>query len=462
MFPRLRSAARRMLAAVSVEGMSPRIRSAITPLTDDAADSQNPLKWGDNWRTAAMHYPPLLRCVSMVASECARLTSTTISVVTQDGMAVESDRDARNARVMRESVDGGISPAADFWLDAFSDLMVEGNALIIPKMRDGVISSLRLMRARTARYERASDGYIGKVLGEGDREVRVPRSWMVHARMYGSALSDGGLGRQWPFSDSPIRLLGGALGLSERVEEWIRRELIGAKGHLVISPKTGRLGKSQQEQMTEQVGAFLRSRRPLVSGGPVDVESFGASAREAAITDIRDYQLREIARVFGIPLPLIGSPVSAWGSGIEALAREYWKRAIAPRMHDMLAPLSHRLCGPEKVLTVDPLELIRGDSNDIVRLLSVLRPNTKIPPIALVEEMRRLASLPKLTLEMERELKDQAGWMTGADAEAEAAAAAAGEEEEEPAGEDDGGLDTREARSGRMSLAEDLEALADR
>ena len=385
----------------------------------------------------------------MVADECARLMASTVSVVSQDGVTVESERDERNSTVMRESVDGGVTPAGDFWLDVFSDLLTDGNALIAPILRDGVIVRLRLLRARDARFDDATASYYGKVQGEGEREVRVPQGQMAHARMYGSALSRGGRGRQWPFSDSPIRLLRDALAVSESAADWIQRSLIGPKGQLVISPKTGRLGKDQQKAMTAQVDAFRRSRKPLVVGGPVDVETFTPSAREAQITDIRDFQLREVARVYGVPLPLIGSPVSAWGSGIEALAREYWKRAIAPRMFSVLSPLSLRLCGPKKVLTVDPLELYRGDSNDMVSLLTALRPNTGTPPIATLNEMRRIAGLPVMSDAEERALREQAEWLnapTAADDDAgeESGAESAEEEEVDSDGGARGNLPTRD------------------
>ena len=406
MFSRLQAAFRAFSAAEVREPSRMEI-AASTPITDYdlPPDSSNPLKWAETWRAAALRYPPLLRCVSMIASECARLAASTIFVVDGDGVKSESERDTLNSCKMRESVDGGITPAADFWRDAFSDLLTDGNALIIPSMSDGVVMSLRLMCAKTAQYDEASDAFFGTITGmESSGTVRVPRTDMAHARMYGSPLSADGLERQWPFSDSPIRLLSTALGMSGRIEDWLFRSLIGPKGQLVISPKSGKLVGEQQKQMTRQVGAFLMGRRPLVVGGPVDVESFGQSAREADISGLRDYQLREVARVYGVPLPLIGSPVSAWGSGIEALSREYYKRAIAPRMWDVLSPLSRHVCGRKKNLAVDPLELIRGDSNDMRGMLDALRPNTGLPSIATLAELRRLSALPALSEEGRREL----------------------------------------------------------
>ena len=475
MFPRLRARFRAFAAAEVREPTAMEI-AATTPLTDDdfPADSRNPLKWADDWRAAALQSPPLLRCVSMVASECARLATSTIMVVDGDGVMSESERDLLNAAKMRESVDGGVSPAADFWRDAFSDLLTDGNALIIPTTSDGVLTSLRLMRAKTAKYQAADDAFYGEILGsEPSPIVRVPRSRVAHARMFGAPLAADGRGRQWPFSDSPIRLLGPTLGVSERIEDWIHRALVGPKGQLVISPKTGRLGGGQQKQMTLQVGAFLRGQKPLVTGGPVDVESFGQSAREADITGLRDYQLREVARVYGVPLPLIGSPVSAWGSGIEALAREYWKRAIAPRMWDVLSPLSHRLCRGKKMLVVDPLELIRGDSNDMRGMLDALRPNTGLPSIATLAELRRLSNLPALSAKGRAELMRDIEFLSaldsrnqggdedsGSDSEDSGSDTDSDSEEDETDGENEGeNGDEGEMTSGsrgKMSLEEEM------
>lgn len=445
MFPRVR-AAFRAFAAAEIREPSAMELAAVTPIEDWddlPADSTNPLKVSESWPQAALRYPPLLRCVSMVASECARLVASSVTVSDADGMASLERRDVRNTGRLRQSVDGGVSPAIDFWKDAFTDLLTDGNALIIPtRNSDGVLTRLRLMRSEDAEYQEASDAFFGKVVGESDdRVVRVPRVEMAHARMFGAPYrrSTGRRGREWPFSDSPVRLLAPTLGLSGRIEAWLYRTLIGPKGNLVMSPRQGRMSDGQQKTLAAQVRRFMGGRKPLVAGSPLTVSQFGQSAREADINNLLGHQLREVARVYGVPLPLIGSPVSAWGSGIEALAREYWKRAVAPRIADVLVPLSHRICAPGRSLTVDPLELIRGESGDAAALIQVLRPNNG-PAIGTLDECRKIASLPPATPEQRAELEEgnraavPAGAEEGAPpAPAEETAEAPGAEEEEPA-----------------------------
>ena len=454
MFERTRRAFRAFAAAEVREPTAAEI-SAATPIEDWddlPPDSANPLRWRESWQTAVLSNPPLLRCVSKVASDCARLVASTVTVLDGKGRISLARRDRENAARLRESVDGGVSPALDFWRDAFTDLLTDGNALVAPvRNGDGLVVRLRLMRAKDARYDARDDSFRGRFRGGGEVVERVPRVEMAHARMFGAAVADGGAGRQWPFSDSPIRLLGGTLGLSERIVSWLYRSLIGPKGSLVLSPKQGRLSEGQQKRLVKELGAFMRSNRPMVGGAPLNVSQFGQSAREAAVPDLQDFQLREVARVYGVPLPLIGSPVSAWGSGIEALAREYWKGAVAPRLADVLVPLSQRVCVTGRRLAVDSVELIRGDSGEAARLLQVLRPNNA-PAIATDDQCRHIADLPPLTDEERAQLERENAARFGSQAGADAGAAEDGEADGEEDGADTGGgIAGRNGRAGRMS-----------
>ncbi|WP_283195500.1 phage portal protein [Rhizobium sp. AN80A] len=56
----------------------------------------------------------------------------------------------------------------------------------------------------------------------------------------------------------------------------------------------------------------------------------GSNARDAQLTEIRKLQVEEIARVSGVPRPLLMVDETSWGSGIEALGRFFVQYALGP------------------------------------------------------------------------------------------------------------------------------------
>ena len=470
MFPRLRAAFRAFNKATigDDEAISAREEAATRELTDYdfPADSRRPLLFGDSWRSRALRRPALLRCVSIIATECARLIAQTLTVHDPDGRVSEAERDRENSARLRDSVDGGATAALDFWRDAFFDLLIDGNCLIIPESDGrGVVTSLRLMSAYDAEYNEADDAYFGRVLGMGQAQVRVPRSQMVHAKMFGAIAppTTGSFRREWPFSDSPVRLLTPTLEISNDLEDWLVQSLTGSRGQWIVSPQAGTIQKGQRKEVELQARRLMNGRGPFIAGKRLTVTDVGMNAQEAGVDALLDFQVREISRVYGVPMPLIGSKsTGAWGSGIEALAREFWKRSVAPRLHDVLLPLSHRLCFPGCRFTVDPMETIRGVSSEITGLIQVLRPNQGIPALATTDELRRFAQLAALSDEGRAEL-DAENERAGAVAAPEVEAEPAPPEPEEAADEgragrhadrrrvaEDAGGDGRGARPGRI------------
>lgn len=76
-------------------------------------------------------------------------------------------------------------------------------------------------------------------------------------------------------------------------------------------------------------GADNAGKTPILEEGlkPVNV---GQSARDAQFIETQKHQIEEIARVFGVPRPLLMMDETSWGSGIEALGLFFVTYALQP------------------------------------------------------------------------------------------------------------------------------------
>ncbi|WP_244631279.1 phage portal protein [Aureimonas sp. ME7] len=76
-------------------------------------------------------------------------------------------------------------------------------------------------------------------------------------------------------------------------------------------------------------GANNAGKTPLLEGGTKLVIP-GTSAKDAQSNELRGRQIEEIARIFGVPRPLLMVDETSWGSGIEALGQFFVTFALNP------------------------------------------------------------------------------------------------------------------------------------
>ncbi|WP_233383040.1 phage portal protein [Methylobacterium sp. C25] len=76
-------------------------------------------------------------------------------------------------------------------------------------------------------------------------------------------------------------------------------------------------------------GADNAGGTPILEEG-LTYKPLGANAKDAQSHETRGYQVEEIARIFGVPRPLLMVDETSWGSGIEALGRFFVAFALGP------------------------------------------------------------------------------------------------------------------------------------
>lgn len=79
--------------------------------------------------------------------------------------------------------------------------------------------------------------------------------------------------------------------------------------------------------LAEKEGAENAGKNLILEEG-MDFTGVSSSARDAQMLELRKMQVEEVARVTGVPRPLLGVDDTSWGSGIEALGRFFVQYAL--------------------------------------------------------------------------------------------------------------------------------------
>ena len=355
-------------------------------------------------RDTAVAYATLNRCVTLISGSVAQLvTGGTLRCIDMEGRRERSGRSERALEMLATSVDGGINPAYQFVEDLVADYCLDGNALLVPDIdRTGAVLRLRRMSPWDNDITWSRDGSavyrLTPVDGPLVTEYQAARD-VIHIR-WGRLLRYGrNRSTREGFALAPVVALRPALDIGLQgdryIREWFQR---GSKSRLHIDFATPAgaqpLQKDQRKQLVEWVHDYTRSRAPLVtfdgkSGYLQDTPSDSEAAK------LRDFQVIETARYYGIPAPLIGSMVTQWGQGIAELARLWWRFGLRTHVERVLTPLQNRLLDPGVRFLVDPTDLLRGDYDAIAKLIMSLQGDAQRPAVATREELRHVAGLPR-------------------------------------------------------------------
>lgn len=84
-----------------------------------------------------------------------------------------------------------------------------------------------------------------------------------------------------------------------------------------------------KESLAEKEGAENAGKSLIFEEG-MDWATGAKSARDSQLTELRKLQVEEIARVTGVPRPLLMVDETSWGSGIEALGQFFVAYALNP------------------------------------------------------------------------------------------------------------------------------------
>jgi HK97 family phage portal protein len=306
--------------------------------------------------TSALHMPAVWRSVAVIANVSAALPLHTYAAGTRD----------RTSVALLEDPHPELTPF-EVWRLAYVHRLLWGNAYL-QKVRNGAGAVVQLWpvrpdRVKVDREAPTPENPGGKVFwiqdDNGVRQRRTSRE-ILHLPALGY---DGVTGC------SPIRAAAEGIGLGMAAEK-AAAKLYGS-GNMI----SGVL-QSEQRLNAEQAAQLKANWKAKLSGyesaGDIAVLDSGASFqpvtmpyKDSQFLESRQFQVVEVARMFGVPLFLLmeTQKSTSWGTGLEQQAQGFVTWDLAPTW---LTPTEQRvtkeLLGDAQYAKYQLGGLLRGDS----------------------------------------------------------------------------------------------------
>ena len=364
-------------------------------------------------RSTAILLSAVQRCVVLISSVAAKLMcGGGLHIVDEEGNWVRGRRTERILRLFTYSPDGGRTSGYNFIRDGVADFCLDGN-LLMWAMRGPRMGRVMML----TRYQPQSAYIIpGKYYGEDDKYQMVeadtkgpatypavikPAMEVIHAmwpKLYGdSYLASTRSG----FGTSPIAILSDTLGIGLYANRWIKDRLAtGPFTNVHVDHETDKLPSAMKldgPDLKDEINQRIVSETE--GGGPLS--TFGAKVsrlfQDDHPTSIVDLIIQEVARAYGIPLPLMSLPLTQLGATVtEQISKLGWRWGLGLHVDAILSAFSLRLLMPGESFEPDVLEFVKGDVTSTKELITAVMGSLQSPPLMATQEIRhKLLNLPK-------------------------------------------------------------------
>ena len=357
-------------------------------------------------RGTAIRYAVVHRCVSLIAGIISGLItagSGSLYVLDRDGKRVKTRRTNNITDVLTyEPSDDGTSPFS-FWEDLVADYCLDGNGILHPGYGLGSgLQKLRRMVAHTA-HTRISDGgnivyRLTPATGQINRDhmEMIAKRDLIHTRwplLVSTATDKSG------FAIPTVIALRSSLDIGiwsdKYIKDWFKRGVHpGIHIDYEEKPHVTPPNKEQKLQIRQAIENQIKAQGPLVTFGGKST-TLEDTPQSAETLKLREYQLREVLGFFGIMIPFHSGDITSWGKGIEQLSKLNYRFGINQHLGRLLSPCTHNLLNRGETLRVDPTEFLRGDNENIAKLINALQGDAQKPPLASQTELRKIGGLPR-------------------------------------------------------------------
>ena len=352
-----------------------------------------------------LSYPPLLRVLDFIPAVVGGIITETIHVVDNNGDRVESEEILRMQGWLRNSWDGGVTPALHDASDVVVELFRDGNSYSVPVGPErNRYRRLYRYRANGSSFDSVNNRYQVNERDQSRRPVFVNAPAIIHSR-WGPVVG----GSDLVTSVSPVQQLRDSMNLGQDAMKWASDEVNRPPGAGLILGLENPLPPAPQPKGNEKGAKDIEIAKlknhvenlgllGMEGRGNITIHERRRRYQDYGISDIRNFQLDQVCAVFGCQPAQLGfgdTPPTA------ADERAFWVRVLEPTIRKILDPMSLRMLTRGLHFEVDPTYLYRSDLNALAGFIDKLLPNTGrigiVPPSAI----RRIARISLTAAERE-------------------------------------------------------------
>lgn len=89
--------------------------------------------------------------------------------------------------------------------------------------------------------------------------------------------------------------------------------------------------RRMKESLNDEYSGAANANKWMIAEEGAKANRFSSTAHDAQQNETRNHQIEEVARLYGVPRPLLMMDDTSWGSGIEQLAIFFVQYTLAPR-----------------------------------------------------------------------------------------------------------------------------------
>ena len=344
-----------------------------------------------NERTA-MSVSAVYRCVSLIGGSIASLPKH----VFKDG-AGGAEKADHPLYLLLNREPTPLATAAVFWEYLLGSLLLHGDSfarIMRPSFYSPDVTGFEPWHPSNVEVRRES-GRLKYVLDNGDKggRVVVDQDDMIHVPGVGF----NGLRGMSQLRHALLNSVGVAISANEHTAAFFSN---GARPDFVLKLEGNMDPEARQEfrdSWDQMFGGARRSHRPAILEGGLDLKEITMNAEDAQLLSTRQFQVEDIARIFGVPPFMIGSleKSSSWGTGIEQMSIGFVKYTLMPILVKFEQEFDRKvLRDPSLCLKFNTAGLERGDLKTRYEAHRTAIGRAGEPGFMLINECRALENLP--------------------------------------------------------------------
>ena len=345
---------------------------------------------------------PVQAAVRLISTSIADLICNTLYIVDERGERVEPTTAQREILDLFRYEPNVMEDGYEFTANAVADMVLEGNGLIGIERVGQRVNRLYRLDPKDARVGRNSMGdtyYTGPVSMTSGMAKTFIRQNMVHARLINFEGDDSDDSRRG-FVRGPVYTLTQTMLINGYLDEYIVKYFTSdANGLRLFIKATEMIADTEADKTKEYISRVGKNNKGLAYLSsklePVPIQT---SAIDQSMAALRTFQIREVSRIFGVPVSMLGEEKS--GTDIATLKQDFWHNCVKPHSNTFLAAMTSKLLnqrnGPKGFrFAVDPMEMFKGDPELLAKMLPALG-DAQRPGIMRPTEMRQFGGLPAL------------------------------------------------------------------
>lgn len=360
---------------------------------------------GDNvsTRNIATDYPAVARASTLISGVVAQMLCNGGLYIRDNKNRIVNTRRANHTLKLFAGKPDRYTPAHTFYEDLATDYCLDGNALI-KKDRLGSIQRFTRYSPASASARLTEKGnLIYQALPFYDSNITGIKTVISSERM---------IHIRWPLTDStalssdrgffatpPITKIRNAVAAGLKQDNLIVQWYdVASKSTLHFDfdfENTRNLTPAQKQQIKKKIENKSKSGQVIVTFGARST-NLNTGPQSDDTDKLRKFQIEEVARYYGIPLPLLSVPVGQWSRGInEQIMKLAWRTCFSLHFNRFNAALSAGLLLNGETFEPDISQLVRGDASGIAELVMAIQGDAQRNPAASRREIRNIIGLPR-------------------------------------------------------------------